>query len=277
MWINVGDAHIGHFGSREAIADAKGEILEHAGPASVLVANADDALIASRIGKFPGRTITFGLAESAAVRATNVRDAGFDGTTADVAVNGAPSMAVTVPLPGRPNLMNALAAIAVAADSGVSAADIVDKMRTMRAVHRRGEVVTLANGARLVDDSYNASPAAMQLALASLRATPAPRRVAVLGEMRELGALSRDLHFKCGEAAEAAADLVVAIGGEDADALAEGAAHAGLAGKCIVRFADSSAAADAIESLVRPGDLILIKGSRGTRTDLVADRLQGRG
>lgn len=276
MWINVGDAHIGHFGSREAIADAKGEILEHAGASAILVANADDALIASRIGKFPGRTITFGVSMSASVRATNLRDAGFDGTTADVTVNGGHPMAVTVPLPGRPNLMNALAAIAVAGDSGVAAADIVSTMRQMRAVHRRGEVISLASGARVIDDSYNASPEAMQLALASLRATHATRRVAVLGEMRELGELSRDLHFQCGEAAEAAADLLIAIGGTDADALAEGAAHAGLAGKCIVRFADSTAAANAIESIVRAGDLVLIKGSRGTRTDLVADRLKGR-
>jgi UDP-N-acetylmuramoyl-tripeptide--D-alanyl-D-alanine ligase len=276
MWTNVGDAHIGHFGSREAIADAKAEILEQADASTLLVANADDPLIASRITAFPGRTITFGTSANAGVRAANVHDIGFDGTTADVSLNGGRPFSIAVPLPGRANLMNALAAIAVAADLGVSEPDIALRLSTMRAIARRGEVLPGVHGARLVDDSYNASPAAMQLALASLRATPATRRVAVLGEMRELGALSRDLHFACGVAAEAAADFLITIGGSDADALAEGAAHAGLAGKCIVRFEDSAAAADAIESLIRPGDLILIKGSRGTRTDIVADRLKGR-
>jgi UDP-N-acetylmuramoyl-tripeptide--D-alanyl-D-alanine ligase len=276
MWINVGDAHIGHFGSRDAIADAKGEILDCAGVSTLLVANADDPLITARIGAFPGRTITFGTSPNANIRAVNVADRGFDGTTADVTFDGGRPMSLAVPLPGRANLMNALAAVAVADDCGVGAAEISSKLSAMRAVARRGEITALANGARLVDDSYNASPAATQLALASLKATPATRRVAVLGEMRELGDLSHDLHFDCGVAAEAAADLLVAIGGPDADALAEGAAPAGLAGKSILRFADSAAAADAIEALVRAGDLILIKGSRGTRTDIVADRLKGR-
>lgn len=274
MWINVGDAHIGHFGSRDAIADAKGEILEQSSPSTLLIANADDALIAARAPRFAGRTITFGVSDRADVRATNVTDHGFDGTRSDLSIGG-PSVSLRVPLPGRANLMNALAAIAAAADCGVGIDDITARVSAMRAVARRGAVIALANGARVVDDSYNASPAATQLALSSLKATAATRRVAVLGEMRELGSLSHALHFECGVAAEAAADMLIAIGGADADALAEGAAHAGLAGKSILRFSDSSAAADALPALVRAGDLILIKGSRGTRTDIVADRLKG--
>lgn len=275
MWTNVGDAHIGHFGSRDAIADAKAEILEGAGASTLLVANADDALIAARIGGFAGRTVTFGVSAAADLRATNVVDHGFDGTSADVALCGGPQFAIAVPLPGRANLMNALAASVVALDMGVSANDIGARLAGMRAVSRRGEVTSLPTGIRVVDDSYNASPAAMQQSLASLLATPATRRVAVLGEMRELGALSAALHAECGAAAEAAADVLVAIGGSDADALADGAARAGLAGKHILRFADSTTAADAIHSIVRAGDLVLIKGSRGTRTDIVADRLKG--
>ncbi len=274
MWLNVGDAHIGHFGSSEAIADAKAEILEQSTASTLLVANADDPLIAARITGFVGRTITFGVSARADVRATNVTDHGVDGTRSDLSIGGR-AVSLRVPLPGRANLMNALAAVAVAADCGVSADDIAERMSAMRAVTRRGDITTLANGARLVDDSYNASPAAMHLALGSLKATPATRRVAVLGEMRELGSLAHARHFDCGVAAEAAADLLIAIGGADADALAEGALHAGLAGKCILRFANSTAAADALPALVRPGDLILIKGSRGTRTDIVVDRLKG--
>ena len=276
VWTNVGDAHIGHFGSREAIADAKAEILEGASAAGVLVVNADDGLVAARSHAFPGRTITFGEAVGADVRATDVVDHGFDGTAANVWIGGTPH-AVRVPLPGRANLINALAAMAVAADAGVTGADMVPRLALLQPVARRGEVTVLASGARLVDDSYNASPAALLRALEALTATPATRRVVMLGEMRELGDLAATLHVACGRAAAGAGvDELVVVGGAVADALAKGARAAGIAPERIHRFADSAAAADAAASFVRPGDLVLVKGSRGTRMDIVADRLKER-
>jgi len=276
VWTNVGDAHIGHFGSRAAIADAKAEILEGASAANVLVVNADDPMIMSRASGFAGRTITFGEADGADVCATGVVDRGFDGTAATVEIGGA-SHAVRVPLPGRANLMNALAAIAVAADAGVPVADMLPRLAALHPVSRRGEVTALANGARLVDDSYNASPAALLRALEALTATPATRRVAMLGEMRELGDLAATLHVACGRAAvTAGVEELVVVGGPVADGLAKGARAAGLAPERIHRFADSAAAAEAVPALVRAGDLVLVKGSRGTRMDIVADRLKGR-
>lgn len=274
MWTNVGDAHIGHFGSRDAIADAKGEILEHATSATTLIANADDPLIGARRGAFAGRTITFGESAGADVRATSVADRGFDGTRAMVSAFGE-RFAIAVPLPGRANLLNALAAIAVAIDRGVATGDIASRLAAARAVTRRGEVTDLASGARLVDDSYNASPAAMRHALASLAATPASRRVAVLGEMRELGALSASLHRDIGAAAAAAGVArLFAIGGDDARAMADAAVAAGIDAEW---FATSAAAAEAVPSRIAAGDLVLVKGSHGTRTDIVADRLKERG
>jgi UDP-N-acetylmuramoyl-tripeptide--D-alanyl-D-alanine ligase len=113
-------------------------------------------------------------------------------------------------------------------------------------------------------------------ALRALAATPAAgRRIAVLGDMLELGDSSSELHRACGRAAaDAGVDVLVAIGGDDADALAAGAREGGLAGNRIHRFTDSHQAADAIAALIAPGDLVLVKGSRGTRTDLVVDRLK---
>jgi UDP-N-acetylmuramoyl-tripeptide--D-alanyl-D-alanine ligase len=276
VWTNVGDAHIGHFGSRAAIADAKSEILEGANATSVLVANADDPMIAARTGGFAGRTITFGEDEHADVRAMDVVDHGYDGTAATVSIAGATHL-VRVPLPGRVNLMNALAAIAVAADAGVPVSEMLPRLAAQRPVSRRGEVTVLANGARVVDDSYNASPAALLFALEALTATPAKRRVAMLGEMRELGDLAATLHVACGRAAATAGvDELIVVGGPAADGLAKGARAAGLAPERIHRFADSAAAADAALSFVKIGDLVLVKGSRGTRMDIVADRLKGR-
>lgn len=275
VWTNVGDAHIGFFGSREAIAAAKAEILEQATPQTLVVANADDALVMAHVARFAGRRTTFGEAARADVRATNVVDRGFDGTRADV-VTPRGSLHLDVPLPGRAQLSNVLAAVTVALEFDVPVSKIEERVRGLVPVARRGAVTHLPSGARLVDDSYNASPAAVTAALTTLATTAAAgRRIAVLGEMLELGDQSRALHEGVGRwAARSRVDELVVIGGPAADGLADGADAAGLARARVHRFADSASAADAVVRLVAPGDVVLVKGSRGTRTDLVADRLK---
>jgi UDP-N-acetylmuramoyl-tripeptide--D-alanyl-D-alanine ligase len=275
VWTNVGDAHIGHFGSRAAIADAKAEVLDGATAATLVVANADDALIQPRVAQSPARLVSFGRSAGATVRARAIDDRGFDGTTADVETPHGP-LQLHVPLAGQAQLMNVLAAAAVALEFGIARSVIERGVAGLRPVARRGAISQLGNGVRLVDDSYNASPDAVHAMLAALAATPgAHRRIAVIGEMLELGAASRALHEACGRAAvRAGVDELVAIGGDDAMKLADAAEQAGLAVAQVHRFADSETAAPAVASLVRPGDLVLVKASRGTRADLVADRLR---
>jgi UDP-N-acetylmuramoyl-tripeptide--D-alanyl-D-alanine ligase len=275
VWINVGDAHVGHFGSREAVADAKAEILEGARPDTVLVANADDPLVMSRVENFPGRTVTFGEGAAADVRATHVVDRGFDGVGARV-ITRFGETDLDVPLPGRVHLSNVLAAVAVAIECGVPIDVIASRVALLRAGAGRGAVLRLSNGTRIVDDSYNASPAAVDAALTALAATVAAgRRVAVLGEMLELGEASATLHEACGyTAARAGVDVLVAIGGDVMDAMLRGAISGGLPTAHAHRFVDSASAAPAVENLVAPGDVVLVKGSRGTRTDVVVDRLK---
>ncbi len=232
------------------------------------------AWLAKDLSAWSGRIVTFGESAGATVRATQVVDRGFDGTTAEVATPAGP-LHLAVPLPGRAHLMNVLAAVAVALEFDIAAPVIESRVLSLRPVARRGTVTPLAGGGRLVDDSYNASPAAMQAMLASLGATSgAGRRVAVLGEMLELGAAARVLHADCGRAAaRAGVDELVVIGGPAADGLVDGAVQGGIARARVHRFADSAEAADAVTRVVRAGDLVLVKGSRGTRMDLIADRL----
>lgn len=275
VWTNVGDAHIGHFAASAAIAEAKAEILEGARPNDLLIVNADDPLVMRHAQQFAGRRLAFGEAAGADVRAMDVVDRGFDGTACDVATPSG-RVHLEVPLAGRAQLSNVLAAATVAIECGLPLASIETRAARLQPVSRRGAVSHLAGGVRLVDDSYNASPSATRAMLAALGATPAAgRRIAVLGEMLELGDASYALHEVCGRAAVAAGvDELVVIGGPAAGGLAAGAAAAGLDLARIHRYETSEAAAGAVAALVRAGDLLLVKGSRGRRMDLVADRLK---
>jgi UDP-N-acetylmuramoyl-tripeptide--D-alanyl-D-alanine ligase len=273
VWTNVGDAHVGFFGSMDAIADAKAEILEAATPRTVLVANADDDRIAARTSSFAGRVVRFGIDRPAEVRAEAVVDRGIDGMSARVTTpRGAVDL--TTPLVGRGNLANVLAAMAVGVECDVPLAAMAERASRLQPAPHRGEVVRLAKGVVVIDDSYNASPAATQRALEVLRLSESTgRRIAVLGEMLELGDRSIALHEEVGRAAAAAGlDLLIAVGGEAAAALARAAIAGGLSPARTRHLATSEEAAGA--SFIQPGDLVLVKGSRGVRTDKVVDRLK---
>jgi UDP-N-acetylmuramoyl-tripeptide--D-alanyl-D-alanine ligase len=274
VWTNVGDAHLGFFASADAIADAKAEILEAARPDDRLVAGVDDPRIRARIGGFAGRTVTFGVSAEAQVRASAVEHRGLEGMAATV-TTPAGRVRLETPLLGTGNLLNLLAATAVATELGVPLDDIASRAAGVRPAPHRGELLRLPGGVTLVDDSYNSSPAALKRALETIReATGSARKVAVLGEMLELGDHAPRLHAECGAAAaEAGLDLLIAVGGAPAQALASAAASAGLPASAIAWVATSAEAADLAQQRIRAGDLVLVKGSRGIRTDLVVERL----
>jgi UDP-N-acetylmuramoyl-tripeptide--D-alanyl-D-alanine ligase len=275
VWTNVGEAHLGFFPSVDAIGDAKAEILEGSTASTVLVVNGDDDRITARTRSFGGRKLTFGLELPADVQAFDVADRGVDGTSASVATPVG-SFKVTTPLIGRGNLANILAATAVGVSFDVPLSTMAERASRLQPASHRGDVVRLARGLVVVDDSYNANPTATQGALDILRTSRTPgRRVAVLGEMLELGDRAIALHEAVGRAAAAAPlDTLVAVGGAPARALANAAMAAGLAKPNVHYFETSDEAAVNAASWVRAGDLVLVKGSRGVRTDKVVDRLK---
>jgi UDP-N-acetylmuramoyl-tripeptide--D-alanyl-D-alanine ligase len=274
VWTNVGDAHLGFFDSPDAIADAKAEILEGAEPHDVLVCNADDTRVMTRVAGFAGRTITFGESDRATVQARDIEDRGIDGIRARV-VAPAGECVIETPLLGRGNLSNVLAATAVALEFGVPLSTIASRAAALRPADRRGAVHRLRGGITLIDDSYNSSPAALRRALDVLaKEGRASRKVAVLGEMLELGDHATALHQDSGRiAASAGLRLLFAIGGAPARTLADAAIASGMSQVSVIYFEKSEDAAPAIATALRSGDLVLVKGSRGTRTDLVADRI----
>jgi UDP-N-acetylmuramoyl-tripeptide--D-alanyl-D-alanine ligase len=279
VWTNGGAAHGGFFASVDAIADAKAEILEGARPGDVLVCSADDARVMARVGGFAGRRVTFGESAAADVRASGVRDLGWDGMRARVETPSG-SFDLSTPLLGRGNLANVLAATAVALECGVSLDAIDAGVGALQPADRRGVVRRLADGVVLIDDSYNSSPSALRLALQVMaRETRAAGKVAVLGEMLELGEHAAALHAECGHAAAAAGlRLLVTVGGPPARLLADAALAAGMPAASVRHHASSADAAADVSQSLRAGDLVLVKGSRGTRCDVVSDRiLQERG
>jgi UDP-N-acetylmuramoyl-tripeptide--D-alanyl-D-alanine ligase len=274
VWTNVGDAHLGFFESAEAIADAKAEILERAKPDDLLVANADDARVMQRVRAFAGRVMTFGIDADADVRARSVTAGGLDGMAADV-VTPAGTGRLRTPLLGLGNLSNVLAALAVGTHFGVPLEEMIECAAGLAPAPHRGELRRLPGGVTLVDDSYNSSPAALTGMLETMAAaTGSARKVGVLGEMLELGGHADRLHRECGRAAaNAGFDLLITVGGAAAAALAAEAVASGMAERCVTHVATREAAADLALRQVRPGDLVLVKGSRGIGTDLVVERL----
>ena len=220
--------------------------------------------------------MTFGLEAEADVRATAVVHRGLDGMEAAVSTR-AGSGHLRTPLLGLGNLSNVLAAVAVGTHFEVPLDEMMVRAARLAPAHRRGELLRLPGGVTLVDDSYNSSPAALKRSLETVAsATGSARKVAILGEMLELGSHAERLHRECGRAAAAAGlDVLITIGGAPAAALADEAVAAGMPERCVSHLPTREEAADAALRQVRPGDLVLVKGSRGIGTDLVVERLKG--
>ena len=167
-----------------------------------------------------------------------------------------------------------LAGTAVALDLDVTLDHIVDTAARLQPSSRRGATLRLPKGVTVIDDSYNSSPSALKLSLEVLSRTWAARRVAVVGEMLELGDLSLSLHQDCGRvAADSRLSRLITIGGPSVRALGDSAIDAGLAASAVSHFETSAAAAAAVAGQVASGDVVLVKGSRGIRTEVVVEQL----
>ena len=273
VWTNVAEVHSEFFESVEQIADAKAEILELATEDSALVANAADDRVMARISDFPGQVTTFGIEVDADVRATAVRNLGLAGMEASVQTPAGEG-ALRTRLLGEGNVANILAAVAVACQFQIPLEVVLSRVADVRADTGRGRVLHLGD-VTVVDDTYNSNPLALDQALTTVGQDPtAQRRIAVVGEMLELGRHSEMLHRQSGRAVvEAGFDLLIAVGGPSAHALADGAIAAGLPGESATTFATSEDAAEDIVRLIEGGDVVLVKGSRAVRTDRVVDRL----
>ncbi|MGH9376058.1 MAG: UDP-N-acetylmuramoyl-tripeptide--D-alanyl-D-alanine ligase [Terriglobia bacterium] len=276
---NVAAAHLEFFDSIDAIAAAKRELIEHLTPPRRAVLNHDDSRVRGFAQGFAGRAVTFGLTEGADYRANSIRMMRISRSGAPVTefeVEG-PVYAgrFSIPLPGSHNVENALAAIATASLFDVPAADLQGALAAARPPERRAEILALPDDITVVNDAYNSSPRAMERTIEMLSAWPgATRRLVVAGEMLELGPSSPDWHRRLGrELAQTGVDWLIAVQG-DARFFLEGATEAGLPASRTRFFPHSEEAGRFCRTIAEPGDVILVKGSRGVGLERAIEALK---
>ncbi len=266
---NVGHAHMEAFDSIQGVAAAKRELIESLPSDGIAVLNADDPLVSRFRDSHPGRTITFGLSEAAAIRAERVEQS-LEGVRFQV--NG---VQFASRLMGRHSVLNLLAGIAVASLYGIRPEELTAKVSELSAGSMRGQRFE-HNGILILNDCYNSNPDAARAMIDVLRDTPARRRIAVLGEMLELGRWAESLHRDVGSyVANCGIDVLVGIRGE-ARHLVDAAREAGQAVDAAFFFHDTAAAGDWLRQITRPGDVILFKGSRGAHVEQALERFIAR-
>ena len=274
----VAPAHLEFFSSVDEIALAKRELIEGLnGRDSTAVLNADDPRVAAFGAFAPGRVVTYGIDAPAFFSAAAIEDRGALGSAFDY-VSPEGRVRLELPVPGRHAIYNALAALAAASVWNIGAAEAQSVFRTLRVPAMRGELLRFSNGAALINDSYNSSPAALHAMVAVLAATPNfQRRILAAGEMRELGASSPVLHREAGifTAKTNKVDWVIGVEG-DAKEIVEGAISAGIPRAQTRYFSSSEEAAEFLEELIAPGDVLLVKGSRGVKMERIVETLLTR-
>jgi UDP-N-acetylmuramoyl-tripeptide--D-alanyl-D-alanine ligase len=269
----VAPAHLEFFPSIEAIADAKAEILEGLRPGGTFVSNADDRRVEAIAARHRGRVVRFGRFETSPSADVTARAVVAEAAGSRFLLKTPAGEAdVRLPLPGPHQVANFLAAAAIAFVVGLSPSDCAEAASDLRPAAHRGEWRRHVSGARLYDDSYNANPASMRAALETLAAVPADRRVAVLGDMLELGLEEERLHREAGRQVAGRADRLVVVG-ERARWIGGGAVAAGLPADAVTPVATAEEAAALLAGLLRAGDVVLLKASRGIGLDRTVETL----
>ncbi|HEX4897475.1 MAG TPA: UDP-N-acetylmuramoyl-tripeptide--D-alanyl-D-alanine ligase [Candidatus Limnocylindrales bacterium] len=268
--------HLSRIGTIDAVEDAKAELVEALPADGVAVLNADDPRVRRMASRTPARVETYGFSPEASVGAEDVVSAGLDGMRFTLrlppAAPGGPVRRVPAGIPslGRLSVHNALAGAAVGLAAGMTPDAIAAALGRGWSAPHRGQVVR-AGGVTIVDDAYNASPASVLAALELLAGLPG-RRVAVLGEMLELGEAADAGHREVGRAAAAVCDLLCVVG-PGAAGIARGAGEGGLAAGRLIEAADPAAATERLVDVLEAGDVVLVKASRGVALEVLVDAL----
>jgi alanine racemase len=271
----ISKAHIGGLGSLENALAEKKRLFGNLTKDSFLVLNADDSLSMSIAGSTPARIVTFGLSESADVRGVDIVSAPEQGHRFQIILFGK-SVDINLPVPGRFNIHNALAAAATATLLGASPACIKKGLEQFHPSPMRLEIHTTVTGVTLINDTYNSDPASLKGALDALtKVGKGRRKIAILSEMLDLGLHSREEHLAVGkEVVRAEVDHLITVG-ENAALIGQAAALEGMSTRRITNTRSYNEAAAELEKTMNRGDVVLFKGSRWFRLERIAKELVG--
>jgi UDP-N-acetylmuramoyl-tripeptide--D-alanyl-D-alanine ligase len=268
---NVAPVHLEFFKSVAEIARAKYELIESLPAGGAAILNADDEYVSQFGRDFHGKVVRYGLHPSADVRAENIESRGTAGSVFDVVVANSREPA-TLPLVGRHNIYNALAAVATGMERGLSLAEATSALATLAPADKRGAVVQVGN-ITVINDCYNSNPTALDAMVDTLAAMPAKRRIVVAGEMLELGPSGEDLHRQSGQhMAKQGIDILVGVRGL-AQQMVEGAGGAGIRAEFV---ATPEEAGEWLVRETRAGDVVLLKASRGVKLERALETVVGR-
>ncbi len=259
---NVAPVHLEFFKSVAEIARAKYELIESLPAGGTAVLNTDDEYVSQFGRDFHGKVVTYGLRATADVRVENIQPHGSEGSVFDVVVGGCREKAV-LPLVGTHNIYNALAAVAVGLERGLSPSEAVGRLASLAPADKRGQVVQVGN-ITVINDCYNSNPKALEAMVDALAAMPGRRRIVVAGEMLELGPASEEMHRRAGQhMAEKKIDLLLGVRGL-AKHMVEGARQAGMRAEFVATPED---AGEWLARETRDGDVALLKASRGVKLE----------
>ncbi len=259
---NVAPVHLEFFESIGEIARAKYELIDSLPAGGIALLNADDEYVSQFGRDFHGKVVLYGLRTQADVRAENAKHHGAEGSTFDVVVGGCREKA-SLPLVGAHNIYNALAAVAVGIERGLTLSEALGALATLAPADKRGEVVKLGN-ITIINDCYNSNPKALDAMVDALAAMPAKRRIVVAGEMLELGAAGEEMHRSSGRhMAERKIDVLVGVRGL-AQSMVDSARESGMRAEFL---ATPQEAGEWLARETREGDVVLLKASRGVKLE----------
>ena len=263
----VAPVHLEHFDSLSSIARAKYELIESLPAGGIAVLNADDEYVSQFGRDFKGKVVMYGTRADADIRAEHIQSRGAEGSVFDVVVNGSSERAA-LPLVGAHNISNALAAVAVGLERGITLMQAVASLATMQAADKRGQVVQLGN-IRVINDCYNSNPKALEAMVDALAAMPAKRRIVVAGEMLELGPAGEQMHRTAGQhIAEKKIDILVGVRG-----LAQPMVDAAKTKGTQAEFVENpEEAGEWLARETRDGDVVLLKASRGVKLEKALEK-----
>lgn len=264
-------AHVEYYSGPEEVAREKSWVVRNLPQNGVAVLNSDDFAVSDMRNATKARSLSFGFSENADVRIIEY-GLGEDGIAFKLFSNGSFVPVTLKGCFGKPHAYAAAAAAAVGFAMNLNLVEIADALLMYQHPPGRMRLLKGIKNARIIDDTYNASPMAMRTALETLGQLPAKRRIAVLGTMREIGKFTFEAHETAGHLAAAVADIILTVG-DTAKIICEGAKSKGFKPECIMHFAKAEEAGPALQKILQPGDCVLIKGSRSIHMEKIVEEI----